>query len=74
MSHPYRNPNTGWTDRKKVSDRLQQIDPTLLGCVLKEMVQEAEHGSWDSIPARDVTGYYRLLADLALHVDMHEGN
>lgn len=45
----------------------QNISDEELGALLREFIIEADHGSWDSVPYRDLRAISRFMADLATY-------
>lgn len=54
-------------DPKGFREMLSSLTDAELGAVLREYIGESEHGSWEGFSARDQTGIYRMLEDMALY-------
>lgn len=45
----------------------QNVSDEELGALLREFIIEADHGSWDGVPYRDLRAISRFMADLATY-------
>ena len=53
---------------------LEASSDALIGRMVKEYIQEAEHGSWEGFTYRNIISFYRLFADINRYIEAHHSS